>query len=69
MTFLNKPWREMTDDELVLSHDYWSERVRTAPGWSSAYQAAKYLKHCCAEAAKRNLPLTNPLPNRERIIK
>lgn len=33
-----------------------------APGWASAYQAAKYLKQATQEAQSRNLPLTNPFP-------
>ena len=62
MNSLNKPWKDQTDDELVASYDYWSERVRTASGWSSAYEAAKCLKHTCREAQARGLSLINSFP-------
>lgn len=62
MNVLNKPFHEMTDEELVINYDYWSEQVRTAPGWASAYQAAKYLKATCTMAQSRGLALTNPFP-------
>lgn len=30
---------ELTLDELRAEHDYWVEKVRTAPGFASAYAA------------------------------
>lgn len=62
MNALNKPFHDQSDSELTASYDHWSECVRTASGWASAYQAAKYLKKTCAEAARRGMALTNPFP-------
>lgn len=44
---LNKPWKDMTLPELIINFYYWRDRVETAPGWSSAYEAAKNLKVTC----------------------
>lgn len=62
MNPLNKLFPDMTDDELVASYDHWSRLVRDAPGWPSAYWAAKYLEATCLEATSRGMALTNPFP-------
>lgn len=57
--YLNKPYHEMTDDEVRRAHDHWSESCRTASGWSSAYFAAKQIAACQDQSDKRNLGLVN----------
>lgn len=43
----SKQFHEMTQDELQAEFDIWSEKVRTAPGWPSAYFAARCLAEIC----------------------
>jgi hypothetical protein len=43
----DKPFREMTDDELLTEHAYWDERVRLATTWGAAQaQAARWREAC-----------------------
>ena len=60
--YLNKPFSEMTNEELVGSRNHWAKCVQDSPGWASAYEAAKYLKATCAEAARRGIDMPNPYP-------
>jgi len=57
-----KPYREMTDDELRQAHLEWSARVADAPGWASAYFAAGQVKAICNEGDRRALGLVNNYP-------
>lgn len=41
----DKPFHKMTVDELRYAMNYWSLQVKNAPGWPSAYEAAK----CCQQ--------------------
>ena len=55
-------YRDMTDDELRAALLEWSERVATAPGWSSAYSHATQVKSIVDEGNRRGLDLVNPHP-------
>jgi hypothetical protein len=57
-----KPYHKMTDDELRQAHLEWSARVGDAPGWSSAYFAAKQVEIICKEGKQRALGLVNEYP-------
>lgn len=58
----DKPFQEMTDDELRQEQTTWEKYVETAAGWSSAYFAAKTLKSVCAEGNRRGLNFENKFP-------
>lgn len=47
MSAPDRPFHEMTRIELEVEFDAWSERVRTASGWPSAYFAAQQLAQIC----------------------
>jgi len=58
----DKPYREMTDDELREAHLQWSANVANATGWSSAYFSAKQLEAICKEGDRRAMGLVNEYP-------
>lgn len=58
-SYLNKPYNTMTGDEVRQAHTYWSDKCATAPGWPSAYFAAKQLAHCQRQSNQRHLGLIN----------
>jgi hypothetical protein len=62
MNPLNKPFHEMTDEELVEAHTLWQWRVFTAAGFSSAKFSASMLKQIAFEGAKRGFKFSNPYP-------
>lgn len=57
-----KPYRQMSDDELREAHLEWSARVADAHGWPSAYFAAKQVEIICKEGDRRALGLVNHYP-------
>lgn len=57
-----KSYREMSDEELRDAHREWEQRVRTAPGWSSAHFSACQLREVVREGARRGLELENRYP-------
>jgi hypothetical protein len=60
----DKPYREMTDDELSVAYLKWSSNVAGASGWPSAYFAAKQLEQICREGERRGAAMENPYPIR-----
>lgn len=58
----DKPYREMTDDELRAAHVQWHSNVERASGWPSAYFAATQLEIICREGTRRALDLQNNYP-------
>lgn len=53
----DKPYYEMTDDELADALRTWEGHVETAGGWSSAYFAARQCEGIERVAISRGLPL------------
>lgn len=60
----NKPFHEMTDDELRAEWKYWNGAVRNAPGWSASLAAAHEFREECEIELKRRGHLT-PLDAKE----
>jgi hypothetical protein len=58
----DKPYSEMTADELRAAMNKWAEHVATSPGWTSAYFSAQQCKAIKAEAARRGIEIENPYP-------
>jgi hypothetical protein len=58
----DKPFHEMTDDELHNNLKFWEERTDKATGWSSAYFAAKQVKQIVDTANQRGLGFINRFP-------
>lgn len=43
----DKPFRDMTTEELTIEFEKWDEKVRSATGWDAAYvQALKWRDQC-----------------------
>lgn len=59
---MNGDFYQMTNDQLFHELSDWSKRVREAPGWPSAYFAAKCLKHIVHALNKRGVTVKNPHP-------
>jgi hypothetical protein len=55
----DKPFREMTDDELREEFQTWEKNVDEASGWSSAYFAAKQLESIVRIGNERGLGFEN----------
>lgn len=51
----DKPYREMTDDELRAALKTWDDHVRTSPGWASAYFSATQSAAIVREGHRRGL--------------
>lgn len=52
----NKPWREMTEQELRENLGFWTLKVETAAGWGAALGfAAKCQKAALRELRRRGL--------------
>lgn len=62
LQWLNKSYRDMTDDELWLARSHWSNAVADAAGWPSAYFAAKQLEQVVAQGVGRGFVMSNPYP-------
>lgn len=58
----NKPYREMSDDELRQALQDWGELVENASGWASCYFAAKQVAAVCDESKRRGLNFENAYP-------
>jgi hypothetical protein len=60
----DKPFHEMTDDELRAELEIWEDRVDSASGWAAAYFAAKCLEAIIQAGNERGLELINRFPIR-----
>ena len=54
-----KPYSEMSDDELRAAMATWGAKVENAAGWPSAYFAAKQCAAIEVTARRRNLIIEN----------
>jgi hypothetical protein len=61
-TMAEKPFREMTDDELREELRAWESRVDGASGWASAYFAARQLEAVVRIGNERGLGFENRFP-------
>jgi hypothetical protein len=55
---------KMTIDELLEEYWEWSENVKSATGWPSAYMAARELEGICNYAKSKGFNLVNKHPIR-----
>ncbi len=62
---MDKPLREMTDDELQAEWQKWENKVATANGWGAALSAADGFRKQAAREIQRRRP-TNENVNYER---
>jgi len=60
----DKPYSEMTEDELRAEMLVWAKHVDDSPGWPSAYFAAKQCQAIEREAARRGVKIENTRPIR-----
>lgn len=58
----DKPYHEMTDDELTEALKTWGANVDNATGFPSAYFAAKQCAAIVSAAERRGLALVNNWP-------
>lgn len=58
----DKTYRKMDDDELRRELLLWEKNVETAPGWPSAYFAAKQVEQIVSEGNRRGLGMVNNFP-------
>lgn len=56
------PFETMSNEDLAAEKAKWERCVEDAPGWSSAYFAAKCLKRVIAEGNSRGLDWANRFP-------
>jgi hypothetical protein len=59
---MDKPYRQMTTEELQCARSAWEDRVESASGWPSAHFAAKQVAEIVAEAKRRGLDWDNKYP-------
>lgn len=57
---INGSFDQMTNDQLFHELSGWSSKVKEAPGWPSAYFAAKCLKHIVRVLNSRGVMIENP---------
>ncbi len=60
----DKPFHEMTDDELRGALADWEKHVETATGWASAYFAASQIRAIVSIGNVRGIGMTNRFPIR-----
>jgi len=61
-TYKGKPLTELSEAELEEARDALEDCVKNAPGFPSAKEYAKDLKHIVNEALRRGLPFVNNYP-------
>ena len=65
-TTADKPYREMTDDELRAELTKWEQNVENAGGWPSAHFAAQQVKQIVELGNRRSLGFVNRYPIKVR---
>lgn len=44
---INKPIRDLTNDELLSEWHYWNDKIKNAKGWGAALAAANGFRTSC----------------------